>query len=509
MTHRRLVRWGRLAAWILLAGTLCGVAAARDHSPRKPLGDDIERLVAQARLGHKGWAVRVLELASGPAPPGQRRATRGVLYEYEPQRGLVPASNMKLATTAAALDLLGPAFQFETVLARRGNDLVIIGAGDPTTGDPVLAERDKVKPEQFLLDWAAALRRRGLTHVAGDLLVDDTIFDRREIHPNWPKEQLLRWYEAPVAGLNYNNNCLDVWAWPTKPGKPVGYRTRPPTAYVRIVNKCVTAGKKKITLSLTRMPGTNRIQLGGKCPVKMAGPQNVTVHDPSMLLATFAKEVFAQQGVSIAGGPRRHRVRDARGELPADVEVLAVHRTPFADVLWRANTRSLNMVAECLFKRLGAHAETGSGVGPAPGSWESGRHRVNRFLRRVGIPAHSCMVDDGSGMSRANIATVYAFTEILAYVFDRPYRKMFIDSLAVAGKSGTLKRRLASRHVRGKVFGKTGTLRDVMSLSGYVNPREDVWFCFSMILNDAGGERRARYRKLERDLCDLLATYRP
>jgi D-alanyl-D-alanine carboxypeptidase/D-alanyl-D-alanine-endopeptidase (penicillin-binding protein 4) len=451
---------------------------------RSELALEIGRLTAQARLEQARYALRILKLPS-----------REIVYEHRPQEGLVPASNVKLATAAAAIEILGPHFEFTTTFGVLGDDLAIVGSGDPTLGDSVLAERAGKEPDQILDEWAAALKQRGLSSIPGDLIVDDSIFDRETVHPNWPKNQLLRWYAAPVAGLNYNNNCLDMWVTPTKRGQLAAFRVRPPSSFLTVENRCRTS-TKGIKIILDRDASGRKVLLSGHCSKPMKEPQHIAVADPAMLFAYAVRDAMARASVEIAGKIRRGRIADGQGSSLA-MEIVATHRTPLRDVLWRVNTRSLNMAAECLLKTLGAQN--------GPGGWDSGCRVVGNFLERIGAPPASFAIDDGGGLSRRNICTVYVITEIMAYMFNSPNRDIFMESLAVSGETGTLRRRLKSPNLRGKILGKTGTLRGVSALSGYVQ-RDGEWLCFSMIFNDVVGKRYQRCRKLQIQICDVLAN---
>src|SRR5262245_7569228 len=159
------------------------------------LGDSISRLLGRPELKGATVGVHVLNLTDGKT-----------LFARDADRLLIPASNAKLFTTAAALSSLGPQFEFRTVLGTAGRDLVVVGSGDPTIGGR-FTDGD---PTEYFRRWAAVLKQQRITRIGGDLLLDDSFFDRQFAHPDWPKSDLGHWYAAPVAALVVNDSCIDV-----------------------------------------------------------------------------------------------------------------------------------------------------------------------------------------------------------------------------------------------------------------------------------------------------------
>src|SRR5262249_11380114 len=130
------------------------------------------------------------------------------LFSENGMMPLGPASNCKLLTTAAAFERYGPNASFKTQLYKVGDDLVLVGRGDPSLGDPNRTRQPNPSPAASSQTWAARLSQLGLTRFR-DLIVDDRIFDTQFTHPNWPPKDALSWFSAPVGGLNFNDNCID------------------------------------------------------------------------------------------------------------------------------------------------------------------------------------------------------------------------------------------------------------------------------------------------------------
>ena len=264
----------------------------------------IDSVLARGKNRGVRMGVRVLELPGG-----------GVVYSLNAKRAFKPASNMKLVTSAAAVDLLGLGFAYRTVLARRGDDLLIVGSGDPATGDPRLAKGRGEPITAMFHRWADALRAAGITEVGGRLLFDDSIFEATRTHPSWNPNELDAWFAAPVGGLNFNDNCIDAVVRPAaKAGQPAIATLTPRTATVRLVNRCRSGGKGRPLIH--RKPGQDVLVLTGRC-AKQTTVSPVAVHDPGMLFAGACRMALVASGIKIGNRLQRVRVRNADGSLPA------------------------------------------------------------------------------------------------------------------------------------------------------------------------------------------------
>jgi D-alanyl-D-alanine carboxypeptidase/D-alanyl-D-alanine-endopeptidase (penicillin-binding protein 4) len=418
-------------------------------------------------------SARVLALPSGE-----------VLYSANADAPMKPASNMKLLTSATALARLGSAFRFHTALARHGDHLVVIGGGDPATGDPVLAEmmgRDRLA---LFERWATVLAERGIRRIRGDLILDDTIFDDVFVHPSWPSDQLQKWYAAPVAGINLNDNCLDVTVWPAgTPGQAARFELMPPNDWTRIINQTATRRQGVPTIGWGSSPGS--FVLSGPCSTH-GTLQSVAVTDPVAVFGSALRTHLASRGITIDGEIRRGRVRSPHGVLAPGVSVLDDSVTPLADVILRCNRDSQNFFAEAIFKKIGYARMFNAGELNPQGSWESGRAAVMAYLLSLGLGTDGLVIDDGSGLSHDNRVTAVVLTEVLRRAFTGPDRDLFISTLATPGGDGTFRRGLID--VDDGLYVKTGTINGVRALSGYVRTGDDQWLCFSLLCNDIRGK---------------------
>lgn len=405
-------------------------------------------------------------------------ATGAPLFSHDADEPLVPASNMKLLTTAAALARLGRDFAHETRVMAGGpprdgvleGDLVVVGDGDPTISR-------RFDPDPLLSDWAEALWRAGVRRITGDVVADDRAFDDVRLHPDWDPDDAERWYGAEVGALSLNDNCIDV----TVAGSPQGAKVTlaPDTTFVTVdVAAALTEVRKQHVFSLARTgPDLRTIRVTGRVWSRADGyTSSIPVRDPGLFFATVLRERLAARGIEVAGQARRARDGD-----PAPRFTLHRRLAPLPRTLEVTNHRSQNFYAECLAKTLGR--KHGGG-----GTWDGAARVLTAFARSCGADQDEVRVRDGSGLSRENRLSAAALVAILRAAASGPDAAIFRDSLAAPGEEGTLQRRLRDLPRGASLRAKTGTLTGVAALSGYldVGGRRVV---FAVIGNGGGGGR--------------------
>ena len=475
---------------LLLLGSLCCVrghdgsaALGTAHARTTTLDTALARRI-RARLRKAG----VRSSASGIAfmALGERSA---VVCADGHMTSLVPASVSKLFTAAAALDHLGPTYQFSTRVDVRGaldrgngtlnGDIVIRGGGDPNISGRLYGG----KHLHVLRSLARQVSNAGIKRVTGSLLLDEGGFDRTFTHATWTKADKQRYYGAPVGGLSLNDNCVEV---AVRGGRAVGAQTTvsfPATSGPWTTSNRVTTSSGSKTLVggvWTRGGKTLRVQ--GSIPPKKLAFVKMPIPDPALFLGGAFRRVLREHGIKIEGAMRRIQPTDDLRTL----HTVARHRSSLRDALRIMNQSSNNFYASMIFKLCG---QVYDGVG----SWESGTRAVNAMLVRrriVTAEADDVLMLDGSGLSVKNRATAGALAQMLASFSRDPVRgPILFESLAVAGKSGTLRRRLKGKSVIGRVFAKTGTLNDVRSraLAGYFAERDGrPSYAFAVLLNGRG-----------------------
>ncbi len=429
-----------------------------------PLDGALNQLLASRDLRSTRYSICVIDADSGE-----------VLADIHADEPMIPASNMKLLTTASAIDVLGEGFVFRTELsliesdkpgeAGAKPDLMIRGDGDPALGDPVLLKEAEMTAEDLLDGWVQAVKKTGETSF-GRLIVNDRVFDRQMVHPSWPVGQLHKHYCAQVAGLNFHDNCLHALPAPANQigaGPTVSFY--PESPFIQTFNSATTGGANEFWVD--RKPGTNQMTFRGRVKTKFYTPVRVTLNDPPIYLAQLLKHRLGVAGISV---DRITRLAD--GEIAP--EARAIHRveTLLPAVLKRTNQDSVNLFAEALIKRMG-FSLTGS-----PGNWENGAAALRHALsNRLGTRAAGATIADGSGLSRDNKVTSRLFAELLSSMYQDAQRgPIFMSSLSYSGKindqsrvgHGTLDGRFRKLPAGHWVYGKSGYISGVSSLSGYL-----------------------------------------
>jgi serine-type D-Ala-D-Ala carboxypeptidase/endopeptidase (penicillin-binding protein 4) len=414
--------------------------------------------------------------------------TGAIIYSRNGSMALIPASNMKLITTASALHYLGPDFQYQTRVGLVGDSLAVIGAGDPLLGDKPTAEKMSFDPRWMLKDVAVQLNAANVSAVT-DIIIDSAIFDDQRVHPNWHKDELNKWYAAEVAGLNYNGNCIEIIA-ETVGGK-AALTLDPQTSYVQLINKCTSASKPPDTVWGAREPNSNTITVLGSC-YKKCQPVRVAIDRPPAFLAFLLAEELKRSGVSVRG----HIVEK---EITAEdkFRMVAVYKSSLWDVFERCNKDSFGLAAESLLKTIAASRQP-SGRGS---SWPAGQQLISQYLLSLGIPSDQFLIDDGSGLSEKNRLSVNAISTVLLDLYKNPNWLRFKQTLAVGGEEGTAGKWFDEPKYRGKIFAKTGYIEGVKALSGVcTTPAGDR--LFTIITNKTNGETRQAINNIVKAVID-------
>ncbi len=457
-------------------------------------GADLTARITAALNGKNGKQAGRLGVCVTLMPSGK------VLFAQRADELFTPASNEKIITTASALRTLGEGFQFQTLFWADGpvegcvlkGNLIVQGDGDPS-----ISGRFHNGDVSFLLrTWAEILVKRGIRSITGDLILDDTLFDRRFTHMNWPAEQLGRWYEAPVGALGFNDSCQNVVV---SSAGGVSVRFEPDAHYYTLVNRVSCASSRSAAsarpLVITHKPGAPDVVVSGSW---LAGRAEETffipVDDPTAFFGAALAEEMKRAGIAINGSVRPARNAPPR-VTPDDKRVHIIHSSKIIDAVSVCNKNSQNFYAEMLFKRTGAKAF-------GTGTFETGAKAASLFLADVGIKPGTYAVSDGSGLSRENRFSPRQFATVLGWAFNSDFADDFVDSLGVSGVDRTMRKRLNNPAYRGKVLAKTGTLDGVAALSGYAFNRGGQVLVFSILANDTHGNWAAR--AVMDDICKAL-----
>jgi len=415
------------------------------------------------------------------------------VFARNADRLFIPASNTKLLVTAAAAVLLRPDWTTRTSLYGTGpvsngvlqGHLVLYGRGDPTMGrrcyavDTTVSGACQVDAFAPLRALARDLAARGVTAIGGDVVGDGSWFEPAIVHPAWETGDLVWWYAAPVSGLGFTDNSLEVTATAGAPGAPATITVWPDFGNVVLENRTrsVAAGAPQTFDIVRDQGGGHLVATGDVAPASRPRPQYVAVEDPSLYTALALRQALAEAGIAVLGGTRSTvdslLFQDARqGTALAEVE-----SRPLRDWIFPILNTSQNWYAEMLLKQLGRQAG-------AEGSWDAGRRVVRRFLiDSVGVDSTEVSQSDGSGLSAQNLVAPMAFVRILSWMRRHPRYEVFAAGLPRSGSPGSLRNRFAGTPLEGRVLAKTGSIAGVNTLSGYVTRPDGKTFVISIQAN--------------------------
>ncbi|MFI9007859.1 D-alanyl-D-alanine carboxypeptidase/D-alanyl-D-alanine-endopeptidase [Actinosynnema sp. NPDC053489] len=464
----------RSFALVLAAAALVAVPAADLAAPASAVADDALARDLDAIIGNPALAGADVGLVV------RRADTGAVLFSRDGGERGQPASNGKLLSSAAALDVLGPDFRFRTTAAATGQvragvlagDLHLRGTGDPTM---LAADYDAL---------AAQVAASGVRIVRGRLVADDTWFDSVRLGTGWAWDDEPYYYNAQISALtvspdtDYDAGSVIVRVAPAAAGQPAVVTTDPPTDYVTIATTAVTGVPGSAAdVSVERQHGTNVITVRGSVPAGGAVVREwSTVWEPTGLVASLFEDALARHGVRVVGGT-------ATGATPADAAVLGEHLSmPLSRLMVPFLKLSNNMHAEILVKTVGRAAS-------GEGSWDAGLRAMTAKLAEWGVDPTALSLRDGSGLSRMDQVSPDQLATLLLAARREPWFPAWFDALPVAGRGdrmvgGTLRNRMRGTPAEGNVRAKTGTLTGVSALSGYVTTADGTPLVFAMISND-------------------------
>lgn len=442
----------------------------------------LDRRLTSEPWSHNLWGVAVLD--------DQGR----LVYGHNPEKLFMPASNTKLVATSVASALLPPDWTVKTSLYGTGpvadgilqGDLILYGRGDPTFSrrcyalDTTQAGACDADPFIRLRELAQALKARGVRAVQGDLVGDGSYFEPTMVHPGWETYDLNWWYAAPVSGLGFNDNSLDLtWGPGAAQGAPAGIVFAPDLGDVVLENRTITGpAGSETTIDFFRQPGTLHLWAEGSVALDDRGrTEYFALPDPDLYTARALRQALAEAGIAVLGTTRsttdsmEYRAARATGPLAE------ITSRPLRDWIFPILNTSQNWFAEMLIKQLGRQFG-------AAGSWAEGLRVERRFLiDSVGIDSTQFSLSDGSGLSSSNLVSPEAFARLLRFIHHHPHWGTMAAGLPRSGEAGSLRHRFVGTPLEGRVQAKTGSISRVNTLSGFIELANGRLLTFSVEAN--------------------------
>jgi len=475
----------------LIGLSMAQFAAAQEKGSREKVSPAavrfsgrVESLLGAAPVDKGEWGLLVVDAETG-----------ATLYEKNANGYFLPASNMKLLTTALALDTLGLEYRFRTTVETTGTltpdgrlsgDLILVGRGDPNLSNRKFPYETKEEfdgpPEKALAELADAVAARGVKEIEGAVVGDDSYFPRERYPDGWEIDDMVWEYGAAISAIVVDDNTVTLTLTPAeKAGGAVTAVVEPATREFVVKNEVSTIGaKEKPDLRLMREPGGDTVIVSGVMPAGSAPRKMVlAIQEPALHAANLLVQLLKDRGIKV-GGTVRALHEPEPGE--AAQTVLAEHLSiPLKDSVKLVNKISQNLHTEVLLRT--AARQQGRWATP-----EDLQKFPQAFYVKAGIPDGDVIQTDGSGLSRHDLVTPRAFVALLAYAQKQAWFPAFLASLPVAGADGTLNERMKEPPLAGKIHAKTGSVTHVRSLSGYAETPGGRKLMFSFLGNNQGAK---------------------
>lgn len=456
-----------------LSSSLLGCVIKPKHesfTPVERLRSELDCLIKDEKLSSAHLGIHIESLDTGE-----------VMYHHNENKLFIPASNIKLFTTAAGLIYLSPNFTYETELLTNGNiesgilkgDLIIIGRGDPT----ISGYFNDGNTTKVFENWADTLSYLGIKEIRGNIVVDNSYFDDIPMGEGWSWDDEIFWYSARKDAFSFNDNSIDIFIYHGDSiGAPARVRTKPQTKYINIVNKVITGNQSsEADVSFKMLYDTNNLEISGIFPINSEEyGKSIAVKNPAHYGAFVFGETLMRKGITFTG-----KVYIAGKEQPLfqNRKRLAFYRSPRLDeIIYVINKKSKNLHAEQLLLTIGREFK-------GKGDSKTAISAIREFLEGIGINTDNFFMVDGSGLSRYNLVTPKKVVELLRFMARHRYFDLYYNSLPIAGIDGTLKNRMKAAPCKNNLRAKTGSMNHIRNLSGYATTKDGEMMVFSMMCN--------------------------
>ena len=446
----------------------------------------IERFTTSPLLKNANVSVMIKNLETGK-----------ITSAYRPENVAIPASTLKLVTTASALEMLGADFRFQTKLEIDGElspkgilngNLFILGGGDPTLGSKYIGDPD------FLTKWVNAVKNAGINKINGRIIADESLYEDEGVNPHWTWEDLGNYYAAGAYGISYLDNTFALILNSGAVGTtPKIIRTEPEMSFLNIDNHLISSTIDFDSAYFHGAPHSNLRVLRGEIPAnRREFSVKGDIPNPGLLLVEHFQNELIKNGITICQPPANIIQNTTVRKL-----IFSQDSPPLKDIITQTNIHSINLFAESIFRYLALkHASVAS--------TRNAITEMRNFLISKGFPVDELFLNDGCGLSATDAVSANFLVKILEYMKTKSQNRIeFYNSLPIAGENGTLKKFLAGTHLQGKVHAKSGTISGVKTYAGYVESNSKT-YAFAILVNHAYGSSKRVTTAIE-DL--LLKTF--
>jgi D-alanyl-D-alanine carboxypeptidase/D-alanyl-D-alanine-endopeptidase (penicillin-binding protein 4) len=436
-------------------------------------------------LKHASVGVCVMESGSG-----------AIILETTPQLSLVPASVLKIITSATALEILGPHYRFETRIDYSGEidaetgtlngNLIIVGGGDPALGSMYF--KDHYLKNHFLDQWVKAIREKGIKKINGTVIADASLYEQQMIPDTWVWEDLGNYYGAGACALSVYDNMYEI----TLQSGPAGSECKltgifPEVPGLEIENKVRASTVNRDLAYVFGSPFDNKRVIKGTIPENRKDfVIKASIPDPPFLLANQLNQKLAANNI-----PTGETVRASYQSCKTGKIICCTVSPPLKDIIRFLNHDSVNLFAEHLCKHL-AYVETGKGT------TAGGLEVIRKFWAQKGTDTGGMYLADGSGLSRFNAVTARQVTEILYFMKNSAHADIFRQSLPTVGSSnGTLYVFDKEKFPNGALRAKSGSMTRVRGYAGFLKTKSGKELIFTIMLNNFSCSQPEAIQKVE------------
>ena len=431
----------------------------------------------------------------------QNLTTGEVIDSYRADHVVPPASVMKLLTTGAALETLGPGFRFPTILEYSGaiengvlqGDLYIRGGCDPSLG---------WKGRTGFLDrWVKAIQGAGIKRIEGAVIADMTMLDGEAQNPGWLCEDAGNYYAPGIFALNYYGNTMNIVLQSGEPGSIAKVvKTEPAVEDVYFINHVRCDKISYDGAFVSGLPYSRERYLTGAVPSNL-GTFGVKgdLPNPGLLLARQLTAKLREAGIRVKRDA--NYLADYNPLTPARNELYIHYSEPLSEIIKETNINSNNLYAEAIFRYLGTRYTL-------PGSIHNSQDLLRDYWRRRGVAIQNAIIKDGCGLAPQDAVSAKTFVQLLIIMSRSDNKDAWMASLPVSGQTGTLKTLCPGTELEGRIHAKSGTIAGTKNFAGYIDmPNGDTWV-FAILINSAPGKAKNIQKVIQDYLLDVYRSHK-
>ena len=430
----------------------------------------------------------------------QNLTTGEVIDSYRADHVVPPASVMKLLTTGAALETLGPGFRFPTILEYSGaiengvlqGDLYIRGGCDPSLG---------WKGRTGFLDrWVKAIQGAGIKRIEGAVIADMTMLDGEAQNPGWLCEDAGNYYAPGIFALNYYGNTMNIVLQSGEPGSTAKVvKTEPAVEDVYFINHVRCDKISYDGAFVSGLPYSRERYLTGAVPSNL-GTFGVKgdLPNPGLLLARHLTAKLREAGIRVKRDA--NYLADYNPLTPARNELYIHYSEPLSEIIKETNINSNNLYAEAIFRYLGTRYTL-------PGSIHNSQDLLRDYWRCRGVAIQNAIIKDGCGLAPQDAVSAKTFVQLLIIMSRSDNKDAWMASLPVSGQTGTLKTLCPGTELEGRIHAKSGTIAGTKNFAGYIDmPNGDTWV-FAILINSAPGKAKNIQTVIQQYLLDVYRAH--